>query len=112
MHTQTRIFCMPSELTLTVPAIELALWLACSLSVCAVPLFACLTLYRGTCFGFTLAMLTAGTLNAPDTLPLAAYAAVTLVMLIFAAGTKPHPKAIARFLPCAGMAFGILLMGK
>ena len=109
-----RIFCMPAEVSLAVPAAEFALWLAAALTVCALPLFAGLTLWRGACFGLTLALLTdpAAPLNAPDVLPLAGYAAVTLVMLCFAAGAAPHPRSAARFLPCAGMAFGIILMGR
>lgn len=109
-----RIFCMPAEVSLAMPAAEFALWLAAALTVCALPLFAGLTLWRGACFGLTLALLTdpAAPLTAPDVLPLAGYAAVTLVMLCFAAGARPRLKTAARFLPCAGMAFGIILMGR
>lgn len=105
-----RLFCMPDDRTMVPCAAELALWLAASLTVCAMPLFAALTLYRGGCFGVTLALWTRGMLTAPDMFPLYAYAAVTMVMCLYAAGALPHPKTILRFLPCAGMACGIMML--
>lgn len=109
----TRIFCMPREsgVSLTALAAELALWLAASLTVCAVPLLAGLILRRGGCFGLTLALLTdpANPLTAADALSPAVYVLVTLVMLYCAAGKLSPARTLLRFLPCAGMAFGIVL---
>jgi len=103
-----RLFCMPAGTTMTAPAVECALWLAVSLTTCAMPLFAALTIFRGICFGLTLSLLTTGILTAPDPLPLYTYAAVTLLLCTYAAAGN---RAVLRFLPCAGMVFGVSMIG-
>ena len=65
---------------------------------------------RGACFGLTLALAVEGMLTAPDMVPLAVYGAVTLLLCGFAAGAFPRPGVILRFLPCAGMVFGLMLL--
>ena len=105
-----RVFCMPAGRSLAACGGETALWLAASLSVCALPLWMVLSLWRGACFGLTLALAVEGMLTAPDMVPLAVYGAVTLVLCAFAAGAFPRPGVILRFLPCAGMVFGLMLL--
>lgn len=107
-----RILWMPAEPwnRLGKTAAECAVWLAVSLTVCAVPVSGGLALLRGGCFGGVLAMLQS---PKEPVLPLVCYAAVSVILLVFIStipGTHTLRARLTRFLPCAGLAFAAVLM--